>query len=52
MDATSSTPAADVGLSDGAGKYKLKGFLRHMGSTEHYGHYVAHVNKDGRWVNL
>ncbi|KAL5706699.1 ubiquitinyl hydrolase 1 [Ranunculus cassubicifolius] len=51
MDAASSTPAAaDVGLSDGAGKYKLKGFLSHMGTSTHCGHYVAHVNKDGRWV--
>lgn len=52
MDATSSSPnsAADAGLPDGRGKYKLKGFLSHMGTSTHCGHYVAHVQKDGRWV--
>lgn len=52
MDATSSNPnaAADVGLPDGSGKYKLKGFLSHMGTSTHCGHYVAHVHKDGKWA--
>ncbi|PIA38480.1 hypothetical protein AQUCO_02800292v1 [Aquilegia coerulea] len=52
MDATSSSPscAADAGLPDGGGRYKLKGIVSHIGTSTHCGHYVAHVHKDGRWV--
>ena len=35
---------------DGPGKYKLVGFVSHMGSNTACGHYVAHVKKEGRWV--
>ncbi|KAF5187537.1 Ubiquitin carboxyl-terminal hydrolase [Thalictrum thalictroides] len=52
MDATSSSPncAADAGLPDGGGRYKLKGIVSHIGTSTHCGHYVAHVHKDGKWV--
>lgn len=51
MDGTSSdTQAADSGVSDGSGKYKLLALVSHMGTSTHCGHYVAHVCKDGRWV--
>ncbi|XP_014677519.1 PREDICTED: ubiquitin carboxyl-terminal hydrolase 5-like [Priapulus caudatus] len=35
---------------DGAGKYKLVGFISHMGTSTFVGHYVCHILKDGRWV--
>lgn len=52
MDATSSGAecSADGGLPDGGGKYKLLGLVSHIGTSTHCGHYVAHVNKDGKWV--
>jgi ubiquitin carboxyl-terminal hydrolase 5/13 len=51
MDATSSTPqAADTPLPDGGGKYRLLGFVSHIGTSTQCGHYVAHINKNGRWV--
>lgn len=50
-DATSSsTQAGDPGVPDGCGRYKLKAFVSHMGTSTHCGHYVAHIHKDGRWV--
>lgn len=51
MDATSSSgPAVDAALPDGAGKYRLIGMVSHMGTSTQCGHYVAHVYKEGRWV--
>ncbi|PWA89296.1 ubiquitin-specific protease 14 [Artemisia annua] len=51
MDATSSSgPAVDAALPDGAGKYRLIGLVSHMGTSTQCGHYVAHVYKEGRWV--
>ncbi|KAI3988164.1 hypothetical protein MKX01_011953 [Papaver californicum] len=52
MDATPSGAecSADGGLPDGGGKYKLIGLVSHIGTSTHCGHYVAHVNKDGKWV--
>jgi len=35
---------------DGDGKYSLVGFVTQMGSNLACGHYVAHINKDGKWV--
>ncbi|XP_024538782.1 ubiquitin carboxyl-terminal hydrolase 14 [Selaginella moellendorffii] len=48
----SSTPSSSVphDLPDGSGKYKLMGFVSHMGSSTLCGHYVAHILKEGRWV--
>ncbi|KAL8144321.1 hypothetical protein V2J09_017353, partial [Rumex salicifolius] len=37
-------------LPDGSGKYKLLGFVSHIGTSTQCGHYVAHIQKDGRWV--
>ncbi|KAK4714796.1 hypothetical protein R3W88_020703 [Solanum pinnatisectum] len=51
MDVTTSTGAAvDTLMPDGGGKYRLLGFVSHIGTSTHCGHYVAHINKDGRWV--
>ncbi|RLO12670.1 hypothetical protein DYB28_007929, partial [Aphanomyces astaci] len=30
--------------------YDLLGFVSHMGSNTHSGHYVAHIKKDGKWI--
>ncbi|CAG9463821.1 unnamed protein product [Pedinophyceae sp. YPF-701] len=32
------------------GTYELVGFVSHMGSNVHSGHYVAHIKKNGQWV--
>ncbi|XP_059661574.1 ubiquitin carboxyl-terminal hydrolase 14 [Cornus florida] len=51
MDATpSSTPNVDAALPDGGGRYRFLGFVSHIGTSTHCGHYVAHIYKDGRWV--
>ena len=31
-------------------EYKLLAFVSHMGSSTQCGHYVAHIQKEGRWV--
>ncbi|XP_064598849.1 ubiquitin carboxyl-terminal hydrolase 5-like [Liolophura sinensis] len=35
---------------DGHGKYRLVGFISHMGTSSLVGHYVCHILKDGQWV--
>uniref|UniRef100_A0A6P7GSY8 Ubiquitin carboxyl-terminal hydrolase n=1 Tax=Diabrotica virgifera virgifera TaxID=50390 RepID=A0A6P7GSY8_DIAVI len=35
---------------DGEGKYKLVGFISHMGPSTQVGHYVVHLLKSGSWV--
>ncbi|XP_021716651.1 ubiquitin carboxyl-terminal hydrolase 14-like isoform X1 [Chenopodium quinoa] len=51
MDTSSSgAAAADAELPDGSGRYRLLGFVSHMGTSTHCGHYVAHIYKDGKWV--
>lgn len=35
---------------DGDGKYRLKAFISHMGSSSQVGHYVCHILKDNQWV--
>ncbi len=42
--------ASAAPVLDGPGRYRLKGFISHMGSNTACGHYVAHIIKDGRWV--
>ncbi|CAH0548002.1 unnamed protein product [Brassicogethes aeneus] len=37
-------------FNDGDGKYKLIGFISHMGTSSMVGHYVVHLLKDGQWV--
>jgi len=34
---------------DGAGEYELFGIISHMGGNTNCGHYVAHVEIDGKW---
>lgn len=34
---------------DGNSRYKLLGFISHMGRSPHSGHYVAHLKKDDKW---
>ncbi|XP_009616171.1 ubiquitin carboxyl-terminal hydrolase 14-like isoform X1 [Nicotiana tomentosiformis] len=51
MDAaTSGGAAVDPLLPDGGGRYRLLGFVSHIGTSTQCGHYVAHIHKDGRWV--
>ncbi|XP_039048550.1 ubiquitin carboxyl-terminal hydrolase 14-like [Hibiscus syriacus] len=54
MDAdtsSNSTPTpVDAGLPDGGGRYRLFGIVSHIGTSTQFGHYVAHILKDGRWV--
>ncbi|XP_070502099.1 ubiquitin carboxyl-terminal hydrolase 5 [Chironomus tepperi] len=35
---------------DGDGKYRLKAFISHMGSSSQVGHYVCHILKDDQWI--
>jgi ubiquitin carboxyl-terminal hydrolase 5/13 len=37
-------------LADGPNKYRLTGFVSHIGSSVHVGHYVCHLLKDGKWT--
>ncbi|XP_062505674.1 ubiquitin carboxyl-terminal hydrolase 5-like [Corticium candelabrum] len=37
-------------LRDGCGKYRLRAFISHMGSSPMTGHYVVHILKEERWV--
>lgn len=37
-------------FDDGNGEYKLIGFISHMGSNTHCGHFLCHLFKDNRWV--
>ncbi|MFH4975087.1 hypothetical protein AB6A40_001796 [Gnathostoma spinigerum] len=38
-----------ISFRDGPPRYRLKGFISHMGKSPHCGHYVAHVLKKGKW---
>jgi len=49
---TSNTPGGtDVAQTviDGDGEYELFGIVSHMGGNTNCGHYVAHVEIDGKW---
>lgn len=52
--AASSSAARDPkqGQRDGSGKYRLLGFISHIGTSTTGGHYVCHLLKDGVWVNF
>eukprot|EP01118_Nematostelium_gracile_P005226 TRINITY_DN1635_c0_g1_i1.p1 TRINITY_DN1635_c0_g1~~TRINITY_DN1635_c0_g1_i1.p1 ORF type:complete len:838 (-),score=281.18 TRINITY_DN1635_c0_g1_i1:110-2623(-) len=41
--------ASKSAVEDGPGKYKLKAFISHMGTSPASGHYVCHIEKDGKW---
>ncbi|MCD7471568.1 ubiquitin-specific protease ubp14 [Datura stramonium] len=50
MDVTTSSGAAvDPLMPDGGGRYRLLGFVSHIGTSTQCGHYVAHIHKDSRW---
>jgi len=40
------------GLKDGESRYRLAGFISHMGTSPHSGHYVCHIKDEtlGRWI--
>ncbi|XP_015606873.1 ubiquitin carboxyl-terminal hydrolase 5 [Cephus cinctus] len=40
----------DTSFRDGHGRYKLIGFISHMGTSTMVGHYVCHLLKENRWV--
>jgi ubiquitin carboxyl-terminal hydrolase 5/13 len=47
------TPAAassNKNYRDGDGKYRLKAFISHMGTSSQVGHYVCHILKDDQWI--
>ncbi|OQR88189.1 ubiquitin carboxyl-terminal hydrolase [Achlya hypogyna] len=44
------SPATNPLESTTCDEYELLGFVSHMGSNTHSGHYVAHLKKDGQWV--
>uniref|UniRef100_A0A2P2I4E2 Ubiquitin carboxyl-terminal hydrolase n=1 Tax=Hirondellea gigas TaxID=1518452 RepID=A0A2P2I4E2_9CRUS len=46
--ATSTIPRTDY--TDGEPKYELAGFISHMGTSVHVGHYVCHIKKEGQWI--
>ena len=35
---------------DGEGKYRLRAFISHMGSSSQVGHYVCHILKNNQWI--
>ena len=46
----SSDAVSEAGASlDGAGEYELFGIVSHMGGNTNCGHYVAHVEIEGKW---
>lgn len=48
--APSASGAPNKNCRDGDGKYRLRAFISHMGSSTHVGHYVCHILKDNQWV--
>uniref|UniRef100_A0AC35TUH2 Ubiquitin carboxyl-terminal hydrolase n=1 Tax=Rhabditophanes sp. KR3021 TaxID=114890 RepID=A0AC35TUH2_9BILA len=39
----------NIRFKDGQGKYKLVGFISHMGTSTSCGHYVVHLKKGDHW---
>lgn len=50
QESSSAPSALTKNYRDGDGKYRLKAFISHMGSSTHVGHYVCHILKDNQWV--
>jgi ubiquitin carboxyl-terminal hydrolase 5/13 len=51
-EAVRSTPKVlkqEKTYQDGSSHYKLRGFITHMGSSPHSGHYVCHLLRNGIW---
>lgn len=47
---SSSTAPNTKQYRDGNGKYRLKAFISHMGTSSQVGHYVCHILKDDQWI--
>lgn len=47
---TDDQPAPGQEYRDGSGKYQLVAFISHMGTSTMVGHYVCHIQKEGKWV--
>lgn len=47
---SSSVAATNKNYRDGTGKYRLKAFISHMGTSSQVGHYVCHILKDDQWI--
>ncbi|KAL1233851.1 Ubiquitin carboxyl-terminal hydrolase [Trichinella pseudospiralis] len=43
-------PSSEVQFRDGDGLYRLRGFISHIGSSAHTGHYVCHLLKGEQWI--
>lgn len=55
QDSEAAAPSSVAGpqiknCRDGEGKYRLKAFISHMGSSSAVGHYVCHILNDGQWI--
>lgn len=49
LQAAPETPKPEKQYQDGSSQYKLRGFITHMGSSPHSGHYVCHLMRNGVW---
>uniref|UniRef100_A0A915EQV9 USP domain-containing protein n=1 Tax=Ditylenchus dipsaci TaxID=166011 RepID=A0A915EQV9_9BILA len=47
--AAQTTGPTNVQVRNGSGKYRLDGFISHIGSSPSSGHYVVHLKKNGTW---
>jgi ubiquitin carboxyl-terminal hydrolase 5/13 len=36
--------------NDKPGFYELHGFITHLGTSVHSGHYVCHLKRQGKWI--
>jgi ubiquitin carboxyl-terminal hydrolase 5/13 len=43
---------APMEIDTGSAKFKLLGFIVHLGASTHSGHYVAYLHKDGQWIQF
>nr|CAH7755522.1 unnamed protein product [Callosobruchus chinensis] len=50
LESSSAASPPPPEFRDGDGKYKLVGFISHMGTSTMVGHYVVHLLKKDRWV--
>jgi len=50
---SSSAPkATPMEIDTGSSKYRLMGFIVHLGPSVHSGHYVAYLYKDNQWIQF
>ncbi|GAB1862828.1 Ubiquitin carboxyl-terminal hydrolase [Camponotus japonicus] len=50
QDTDSTATPTQENFRDGSSRYKLVGFISHMGTSTMVGHYVCHLLKEDRWV--